>query len=108
MEPEGPATASCMAPTRWASSVLTRILTLRTASSLQLEEICPVRASGLLAVVHGAAPNERDPWFLTCEGDGHGIPFMPVRPRLSILRGNILRNDQAFALADLFAEPCGS
>src|SRR5215472_1262453 len=53
--------------------------------------------------------NERDPWFPTClEGDGHSIHFMPVRRRLSILRGNVLPNDQAVALADLLAEPCGS
>src|SRR5688572_3644545 len=77
-------------------------------SSLQLEEIRPVRAGGLPPLVHGAAWHERDPWFLTREGDDHGISVMPMRRGLRILRGNVLPNDQAVTLADLPAEPCGS
>src|SRR5688500_18664162 len=77
-------------------------------SSLQLEEIRPVRAGGLPPLVHGAAWHESDPWFFIREGDGHGIPVMAMRRGLRILCGNVLPNDQTVTLADLPAEPCGS
>src|SRR3569833_1670443 len=103
--PCGPARRSSL---RIGRAFASRTITLRAASLLQLEVICPVRASGLLPVVHGAALDERDLGILTGEGHGHGIHFMPVRRRLGTLRRNILPDDQAVALAHLLAEPCGS